>query len=74
VKWDGFRAIVAAEDGLQFRSRRGWSMTDLVPELARLPSGLALDGEFVAFGDDGRPSFPPLSQRMLMRRPLSPSC
>jgi hypothetical protein len=32
VKWDGFRAIVATEDGLQVRSRRGWNMTDLVPE------------------------------------------
>jgi bifunctional non-homologous end joining protein LigD len=26
----------------------------------------------VAFGDDGRPSFPLFSQRMLMRRPLIP--
>ena len=25
VKWDGFRAIVATEDGLQIRSRRGWA-------------------------------------------------
>ena len=73
VKWDGFRAIVATtEDGLQVRSRRGWSMTDLVPELRALPPGLVLDGELVAFGDDGRPSFPLLSQRMLMRRPLVP--
>src|SRR5437764_6411114 len=65
VKWDGFRAIVSTEAGLQVRSRRGWNMTELVPELAALPSGLVLDGELVAFGDDGRPSFPLLSQRML---------
>jgi hypothetical protein len=28
-------------------------MTSLVPELAGLPDGLAVDGELVAFGDDG---------------------
>jgi bifunctional non-homologous end joining protein LigD len=65
VKWDGFRALVSTEDGLHVRSRRGWTMTELVPELAKLPSGLVLDGELVAFGDDGRPSFPLLSRRML---------
>jgi bifunctional non-homologous end joining protein LigD len=71
VKWDGFRAIVATENGLQVRSRRGWNVTELVPELAALPRGLVLDGELVSFGDDGRPSFP-LSQRMLMKRVLIP--
>jgi bifunctional non-homologous end joining protein LigD len=55
-KWDGFRALV---------SRRGWDMTSLVPELAKLPDGLAVDGELVAFGDDGLPSFPRLCDRML---------
>jgi hypothetical protein len=40
---------------------------------AGLPRGLVLDGELVAFGDDGRPSFPLLSRRMLMRRPLIPA-
>jgi bifunctional non-homologous end joining protein LigD len=35
VKWDGFRAIVSTEgEALRVRSRRGWDMTDLVPELA----------------------------------------
>jgi bifunctional non-homologous end joining protein LigD len=72
VKWDGFRAIVATEDGLEVRSRRGWNMTDLLPELAALPSGLVLDGELVAFGDDGRPSFPLLSRRVLHKRPRIP--
>jgi integrase len=45
VKWDGFRAIVSTEDGLQVRSRRGWSMSDRVPEDEVRP---------VAFG--GRPT------------------
>jgi hypothetical protein len=65
VKWDGFRAIVATEDEVQVRSRRGWIMTELLPELNALPRGLVLDGYLVAFGDDGRPSFPLLSRRIL---------
>jgi bifunctional non-homologous end joining protein LigD len=65
VKWDGFRALVSTEQGLEVRSRRGWEMSHLVPELARLPTGLALDGELVAFGPDRRPSFPLLSRRLL---------
>jgi len=40
-------------------------MTSLVPELAALPDGLAVDGELVAFGSDGLPSFPSLCDRML---------
>ena len=37
LKWDGFRAIVSAGDGLRVRSRRGWNMSDRLPELAALP-------------------------------------
>jgi bifunctional non-homologous end joining protein LigD len=69
VKWDGFRAIVSTEAGLQVRSRRGWDMTALLPELAELPSGLVLDGELVAPDEGGRPSFPRLSPRILHGRP-----
>ena len=43
-------------------------MAELVPELSGLPPGLVLDGELVAFGDDGRPSFPLLSARVLHGR------
>ena len=68
VKWDGFRAIVSTEDGLEVRSRRGWSMAERVPELAGLPTGLVLDGELVAFGEDGRPSFPLVGLRVLHSR------
>jgi ATP-dependent DNA ligase len=49
VKWDGFRAIVSTEDGFRVRSRRGWNMTPALPELRRLPDGLLLDGELIAF-------------------------
>ena len=33
--------------GFRARSRRGWAMAELVPELARAPNGLMLDGELV---------------------------
>src|SRR6187551_3318182 len=49
VKWDGFRALVSTVDGLRVRSRRGWNMTELLPELRGLPPGLVLDGELVAW-------------------------
>lgn len=66
LKWDGFRAIVSTEDGLSVRSRRGWNMTEVLPELRALPTGLVLDGEVVAWR--GRePHFPSLSRRVLNR-------
>jgi len=70
VKWDGFRAIVSTEGApLRVRSRRGWDMTELLPELAALRVPATLDGELVAFGPDGSPDFPLLCERMLMRQP-----
>jgi bifunctional non-homologous end joining protein LigD len=59
VKWDGFRAIVSTEGRLRVRSRRGWRMGELLPEFAALPVSGIFDGELVAFGRDGRPSFGP---------------
>jgi len=39
VKCDGVRAIVSTEGApLRVRSRRGWEMTALVPELSALPA------------------------------------
>jgi bifunctional non-homologous end joining protein LigD len=66
LKWDGFRALVSTEDGLRVRSRRGWSMAELLPELGSLPSGLMLDGELVAWRD-GDPYFPDVCARVLNR-------
>ncbi|HEY6627848.1 MAG TPA: DNA ligase [Acidimicrobiia bacterium] len=66
VKWDGYRAIVSAEGGrVKARSRRGLDLIGPFPELAGLPipDGVALDGEVVAFDEDGRPSFSNLQQR-----------
>jgi bifunctional non-homologous end joining protein LigD len=68
AKWGGFRAIVSTEGTLRVRSRRGWNMTELVPELAAIPMPVTLDGELVAFDDSGSPDFPLVCERMLMRR------
>jgi bifunctional non-homologous end joining protein LigD len=68
VKWDGFRALVSTESGLRVRSRRGWNMTPLLPELADIPVKATLDCELVAFGPDGAPDFPLVCERMLMCR------
>ena len=68
LKLDGFRAIVSTTGGLRVRSRRGWRMESLLPELADLPPRLTLDGELVAWGDDKLPSFPRLCERMLHGR------
>jgi bifunctional non-homologous end joining protein LigD len=66
LKWDGFRAIVSTEDGLHVRSRRGWNMTSVLPELRQLPEGVVLDGELVAWR--GRePHFPLVCRRVLNR-------
>ncbi len=65
LKFDGYRGLVSTEDGLRVRSRRGWNMTAFVPELASLPGGLLLDGELVAFNDQGAPHWPLLCERML---------
>jgi ATP-dependent DNA ligase len=61
---DGFRAIVSTEDGLRVRSRRGWNMTAVLPELRALPRGLVRDGELVAW-KDGEPHFPLVCGRVL---------
>jgi bifunctional non-homologous end joining protein LigD len=65
-KWDGYRAVLAAEGGrVRARSRRGLDLTGPFPELAGLPipDGVAVDGEVVAFDEDGLPSFSNLQQR-----------
>jgi bifunctional non-homologous end joining protein LigD len=64
LEWDGFRAIGSTEDGLRVPSRRGRNMTLVLPELQRLPAGLVLDGELVAW--KGRqPWFPNVCRRVL---------
>ena len=60
VKWDGYRAIVGAEQGrIRARSRRGLDLLGPFPEIATVdvPDGVVVDGEIVAFDEEGRPSF-----------------
>jgi bifunctional non-homologous end joining protein LigD len=69
-KLDGFRCMVCTHGvGFRARSRRGWEMSHLLPELRRnLPSDVQLDGEIVALDETGRPDFHRLSSRMLHGR------
>jgi bifunctional non-homologous end joining protein LigD len=75
VKWDGARAIVYSEGGrVTVRSRNDLDVTATFPELAELGEflGMApivLDGEIVALGEDGRPSFARLQNRLHIRDP-----
>jgi bifunctional non-homologous end joining protein LigD len=70
IKWDGVRAITFSEPGrMRLQARSGSDITARYPELSRLNRALSshaaiLDGEIVAFGDDGRPSFEALQRRM----------
>lgn len=68
-KWDGVRAVVAVgSERVRIAARSGRNVTTAYPELAALPglvdAPLLLDGEMVALGADGRPSFGRLQSRM----------
>ena len=64
-KWDGFRAIAFVDGGeVVLQSRGGRPLGRYFPELA-LPQGrLVVDGEIVVDGEDGRPDFEALQQRI----------
>jgi bifunctional non-homologous end joining protein LigD len=70
IKWDGVRAIGYAEGGrLRLASRRANNITSRYPELRELGRALGtheavIDGEVVAFDENGRPSFQRLQRRM----------
>jgi len=62
LKLDGYRAVAFREDGrLQLRSRNDNDFSQRYPAvlegLAGLPEGTVIDGEVVAFDEEGRPSF-----------------
>jgi bifunctional non-homologous end joining protein LigD len=75
VKWDGVRAIAYARPGrLKLESRNGRDVTEGYPEVRGLLEQLGmseavLDGEIVAFDENGRPSFERLQSRMHVRGP-----
>jgi bifunctional non-homologous end joining protein LigD len=70
VKWDGVRAVAFSEPGrFRLESRNLLDVTDQYPELRAIQRQLGartavLDGEIVAFDDEGRPSFERLQRRM----------
>jgi len=73
-KWDGARALAFVEGGrVRLRSRNDLDVSASYPELAGLGARLArrqaiLDGEVVAFGENGLPSFARLQKRMHVSR------
>lgn len=70
VKWDGVRVIVAFDGAdVSLRSRRGLRMDDIYPEFTRFrfDRPTVVDGEIVALGEGGAPSFSLLQQRMNVR-------
>ncbi|MGI8713017.1 MAG: DNA ligase D [Solirubrobacteraceae bacterium] len=70
VKWDGVRAIAYVKPGrLRLESRNLNEITEAYPEVRGILRALGmrdavLDGEIVAFDDNGRPSFERLQRRM----------
>jgi bifunctional non-homologous end joining protein LigD len=61
-KYDGYRLLLAVGDGLATawtRHGKDWSdkFRALVKAAAHLPAGSLIDGEAVAIGENGRPSF-----------------
>jgi bifunctional non-homologous end joining protein LigD len=70
IKWDGIRTILFVEGGrVRAQSRNDIDVTVSFPELADIGKFLGMttcviDGEIVALGEDGRPSFSRLQQRM----------
>ena len=62
IKYDGYRALGArTASGVHLWSRRGNDLRARFPAVAQavaaLPADTLIDGEIVAIGDDGRPSF-----------------
>ena len=66
-KWDGIRALAAVETtGWRLWGRQRADYTERYPELEvlrRLPAGTLVDGELVAFDQDGRPDLSRLLRR-----------
>jgi bifunctional non-homologous end joining protein LigD len=70
IKWDGIRALAFIDGGrIRLVNRNGRDTTKQYPELRELgkevgAQDMILDGEIVAFDEQGRPSFQRLQNRM----------
>ena len=71
IKWDGYRALLIKDgNNVQLRSRNDKDLTAMYPAIAAAGrrqriNQIVLDGEIVALGEDGRPSFQALQHRSL---------
>ena len=69
LKWDGYRALLIKDsEDVQIRSRNDKDLTSTYPGIATAArrqkvNQVVLDGEIVALGPDGRPSFQALQHR-----------
>ena len=69
LKWDGYRALLIKDgEDVQLRSRNDKNLTAMYPGIAGVGrrqkiKQIVLDGELVALGEDGRPSFQALQHR-----------
>ncbi len=69
-KWDGVRALAYCTPGeVRLQSRTGHDITRTYPEIGRLMNqvggrSMLLDGEIVAFDDEGVPRFERIQQRL----------
>ncbi|HEY3495885.1 MAG TPA: DNA ligase D [Polyangiaceae bacterium] len=76
LKLDGVRIVADRHQGaVALRYRNGRSATATYPEIARAvaalsPERLVLDGEIVAFDEQGRPSFARIGPRIHAERPF----
>ncbi len=73
-KLDGYRVMAFVHDArVTLRSRRGLDLSRTFPriveELSRQGVSMVLDGEVVALGRDGRPSFSALQERAQLKHP-----
>jgi bifunctional non-homologous end joining protein LigD len=72
-KLDGYRVLAFVEgERVSLRSRKGLDLTPVFPEVVaelaqQAVSTVVLDGEIVAFGRDGRPSFDALQDRAQLK-------
>jgi bifunctional non-homologous end joining protein LigD len=72
-KYDGYRLLISTgEDAATAWTRKGLDWSDkfrsLVKAASRLPPGCLIDGEAVAIGDDGKPSFQLLQSTLKEQR------
>ncbi|MGQ0546981.1 MAG: DNA ligase D [Betaproteobacteria bacterium] len=70
-KLDGYRALAFVGEGVGLRSRRGLELAKQFPglaaELGKQGARMILDGELVALGEDGKPSFNALQNRFQLK-------